>query len=264
MRATKTTAKNSVQKLALLACVLMLSACGKEAVTSAPAAAPQKEVAVVAPAPAVPAVAPKRVVDQLITAETIGMNLAYVDKIAGPAVRSEAHRHLYRVDGCEVTLRSDDADKVVQAVEVAIAPSCQVSLEPLMGSFAGTPPLQLNALTFGKLEQVLGGGYYADCLASCGNAADPVVTLYVEGPRALQLMEFALEAPLVNGPALEAADQWKQAMEKAESEHYVLDNRFNCEPERFRDVAAAAFAPVKPANFVFGRGLDYQEGDCGD
>lgn len=256
MRATKTTTgadKSALRKLALLACVLMLGACGKEAATPTPAAAaPQTEAAPAA----------QRVVEQLVTAETIGMNLADVEKIAGPAVHSDGHRHRYHVDGCEVTLRSDEADKVVQAVEVALAPSCKVSLEPLIGSYAGTPPLQLHELTFGKFEQRLGGRYYADCLASCGNAADPVVSLYVEGPRALQLMEFSLEVPLVSGPALAASKQWEQAMEKAESEHYVVDNRFNCEPERFRDVAASAFAPVKPLHFVFGHGLVYQTGEC--
>ena len=265
MRATRKTIQSSLQTLSLLACALMLSACGKDAETPAPATAPQLEAAPAATATPVPTVTAKRVVDQLITAETIGMNLADVDKLAGPSVhsvRSADHRHLYRANGCEVTLRTDEADKVVQAVEVAIAPSCKVSLAPLLGGYAGTPPMQLNELTFGKLEGTLGGGYYADCLASCGNAADPVATLYIEGPRALQLMEFVLEVPLVSGPALDAADQWKQAMEKAESENYVVDNRFNCESERFRDVAAKAFSPVKPVNFVFGRGLAYGTDDC--
>ena len=259
VRATKTPIKRSLQTMGLLTCLLILSACGKESAPSAsmanaPPAAPQA-----APAPVASV---KRAIDRIISSDAIGMDLASVAKIAGPAVRSEAHRHLYRVDGCEVTLRSDDADKRVQAVEVALAPECQASLEPVIGGYAGTPAMQLSELSFGNFEIMLGGRYYADCLASCGNAADPVVSLYVQGPQTLKGMGFVLQAPLVNGPALEASLQWKQAMEKAESEHYVVDNRFNCEPERFRDSAVAAFAFVKPVNFVFGRGLDYPKDAC--
>lgn len=253
MRAIKNTGtKAAVRKLGLLACALLLAACGKQTETPAPAAE----------APAAAPVAAQRVVDQLMNSETIGMNLAYVEKLAGPAVRSEQHRHLFRVDGCELTLNTDDADKVVQAVEVAIAPSCQVSLEPLLGSFAGTPPKPLNELTFGQFEQMLGGSYYADCLTLCGNAADPVVQLIAEGPRALQFMEFALSVPLVDGAALEAADKWRDAMQKAESEDYVLDTRFNCEPQRFKELVSPAFAAIKPARFAFGSGLDFQNGEC--
>ncbi|MEX8192979.1 hypothetical protein [Comamonas guangdongensis] len=251
MRAIKTRGA-AARTLGLLACVLLLGACGKQA--EAPAAAPQAQ------ASAAPAA--KRVVDQLLSVETIGMNLAQVKKLAGPAVHSEAHRHLLRTDGCDITLLSDEADKVVQAVEVALAPSCQVSLQPLLGSLAGTPPQLLGELSMGRFEQLLGGAYYADCLSMCGNAADPVVSLIAEGPRALQLMEFAVTVQLVAGPALEAADKWRDAMQKAESEDYVLDTRFNCEPERFKDVVGPAFAAIKPTSFVFGSGLGFQSGEC--
>ena len=253
--ATQWTARRSLHTVGLLACAALLSACGKPA---DPATAPA-EAAASAPAAAAPA---PRAVDQLFTPEAIGMNLAYVEKIAGPAVRSDDHRHLYRVDGCELTLRTDDADKAVQVVEVAVTPSCQLSLEPLISTFAGTPPLQLDTLTMGSFHDKLGGAYYADCLSMCGNAADPVVSLVVEGPRALQLMEFALEVPLVDGPALDAAEQWRSAMQQAESEDYVLDGRFNCEPQRFQSVVAPGFAAVKPARFIFGHGLAFESGEC--
>lgn len=242
----------------LLACALLLSACGQptDPPASAPTAAPAAEPA---------ATTAPRVVEQLFTAEVIGMNLAHINQLAGPAVRSELHRHQYQVDGCALTLRTDDADQTVQAVEVAITPSCQLSLAPLFNSFAGEPPLQLQALNFDNFGKLLGGAsYYADCLSQCGNAADPTVALYMEGPRALHLLEFAIAVPLVNGPALDAAETWRSAMEKAESETYVLDTRFNCEPERFQPVAAPAFAAVHPTVFMFGRGLGYsaEAGDC--
>lgn len=246
----------------LLACTLLLSACKPSADTPTPTPAPLP--AAIAPSDnnATPTAAASRVVDLLFQADTIGMRLAAVNQLAGPALHSEQHRHQYRVDGCELTLRTDDADHTVQAVEVAITPSCQLSLQPLLRDYAGEPPAQLQALRFGRFAEMLSGAsYYADCLSAC-NAADPVVTLYVEGPRALHSLEFAIEVPLVNDAPLNAAEQWRKAMEAAESDTYVLDNRFNCEPQRFDAVVAPAFAPLKPATFIFGRGLGYGSDDC--
>ncbi|WP_417285242.1 hypothetical protein [Comamonas sp.] len=243
----------------------LLAGCTDSKDAAAPVAQPPVAAA---PEPgntaATPAAAPgdKRVIDQLFSLETVGMNLAYVEKIAGPAMRSEFHRHQFRSDGCEVTLLTDDADKVVNGVEVAIAPSCNLSLAPLLGGFAGEPPITLNELTFGKYEQMLGGGYYADCLSLCGNAADPVVYLHAEGSRAMHLMEFMVQAPMVSGPVLNATSQWRDAMIKAESEDYVLDTRFNCDPQRFRSVIATGLAAVKPTAFTFGRDLGFPPGEC--
>lgn len=225
-----------------------------------------------APAPATatpPAATPtaaapetKRVIDQLFDTETIGMNLAYVEKIAGPAMRSEQHRHQFRTDGCEVTLVSDDADKVVNSVEVGITPSCNLSLAPVLGSMAGEPATKLAELSFGRFEQLLGGNYYADCLTLCGNAADPVVYLQAEGSRATGFMDFSVQAPMVEDAVLDATSAWRDAMTKAESEDYVLDTRFNCEPQRFKDVIAPGLKNAKPTVFSFGRGLKFEQGDC--
>ena len=241
----------------LLACSLLLTACKQVTDTPPPAATAPADNSTQQTA------ATPRVIEQLFTADTIGMNLAYVDKLAGPALRSDLHRHQYQVDGCALTLRTDDANKTVQAVEVAITPSCQLSLQPLLQGYAGEPATQLQALSFGRFAEMLSGAsYYADCLSACGNAADPVVTLHAEGPRALHLLEFAVEVPQVDDAILNAVERWRKAMEAVESETYVLDNRFNCEPQRFESVAAPAFAPLKPAVFIFGRNLGYGSDDC--
>ena len=58
------------------------------------------------PAPATP-----DLLTQLISWEAIGMNLAYVQQRAGPAIRSEDHRHHYMVQGCQLVLGSDGQDK---------------------------------------------------------------------------------------------------------------------------------------------------------
>ncbi|MDR2300226.1 MAG: hypothetical protein LBE30_17995 [Comamonas sp.] len=241
-----------------IAAAALMAGCS-DSKNEAPAAA---ATATPAPAPAAAAPETKRVIDQLFDTETIGMNLAYVEKIAGPAMRSESHRHQFRTDGCEVTLVSDDADKVINSMEVSISPSCNLSLEPVLGSTAGEPATRLGELSFGRFEQMLGGNYYADCLTLCGNAADPVVYLQAEGSRATGFMDFAVQAPMVEDTVLDATSAWRDAMTKAESEDYVLDTRFNCEPQRFKDVIASGLKNAKPTVFSFGRGLKFEQGDC--
>lgn len=240
-----------------MAAAALLLACS-DSKTEAPAAVPAAPVA--APAPVTTEA--KRVIDQLFSTETIGMNLAYVEKIAGPAMRSEFHRHQFRTDGCDITLISDEADKVIESVEVDIAPSCSLSLKSVLNVSEGQPDMQLNELTFGRFEPLLDGRYYADCLSLCGNAADPVVYLEAKGSRVTNFINYAVQAPMVDGPVLDATFAWRDAMTKAESEEYVVDTRFNCEPDRFRSVIATGLKNVKPTVFSFGRGPGFVQGDC--
>lgn len=88
-------------------------------------------------------------------------------------MRSEFHRHQFRTDGCDITLVSDEADKVIESVEIDIAPSCNLSLKSVLNVSEGQPDIKLGDLTFGGFEPLLDSRYYADCLTLCGNAADP-------------------------------------------------------------------------------------------
>lgn len=246
---------------AMAAAALLLACSDSKTDAAAPVAAPAAPVAQ-APEAAQPVAEAKRVIDQLFSTETIGMNLAYAQQIAGPAIRSEFHRHLFRTDGCDITLISDEADKVIESVEVDIAPSCSLSLKSVMHVSEGQPDMPLSALTFGSFESLLPSHYYADCLSLCGNAADPVVYLEAKGSRVTGFINYAVQAPMVDGTVLDASFAWRDAMTKAESEDYVLDTRFNCEPERFRSVISAGLQNAKPTVFSFGRGPGFVQGDC--
>lgn len=197
---------------------------------------------------------------QLFTLDVLGMNLAYVEKLAGPAMRSHMHQHTFRAEGCEFTLTTDAYDKAVQDMEVQITPSCNLPLEPLLGSFAG-PAQRLQDLNFGTLQHALGGMFYADCLTLCGNAYDPSVYMHTEGPRALGFVEFQLSAQLVDDATLQAAHHWAQSMQAGDSEDYVIDTRFNCEPQKYNEVASKAFALVRPHRLRFGHDLDTDRQD---
>ncbi|UBB15749.1 PASTA domain-containing protein [Comamonas odontotermitis] len=203
-----------------------------------------------APAPATP-----DLLTRLISWDAIGMNLAYVQQRAGPAIRSEDHRHHYMVQGCQLVLRSDGQDRAIRSVQVALSPGCDVDIGGLLGMSRLQP---LNALNFGAFDEATGSGQYlADCLRDCGNAYVPNVYLIAQGSRALQFRQVMLTTELATDPAIEAVGQWADAMVAKESEDWVVrDLGFNCQPQKYRDVAAQALRSLKPEFFSFGDELE--------
>jgi hypothetical protein len=203
-----------------------------------------------------PASATPDLLTQLISWEGIGMNLAYVQQRAGPAIRSEDHRHHYMVQGCQLVLASDQQDKAIRSIQVALSPGCDVDVGGLLGMPQRQP---LNALSFGAFDEAMGSGQYlADCLRDCGNAYVPNVYLVAQGSRALQFRQVMLTAELATDPAMEAAGQWADAMVAKESEDWVVrDLGFNCQPQKYREVAAQALRTVKPEFFSFGDELEF-------
>ena len=203
------------------------------------------------PAPATP-----DLLTQLISWEAIGMNLAYVQQRAGPAIRSEDHRHHYMVQGCTLVLGSDGQDKAIRSVQVALSPGCDVDIGGLLGMLKRQP---LNAMTFGAFDEAMGSGQYlADCFRDCGNAYVPNVYLVEQGSRALQFRQVMITAELATDPAMEAAGRWADAMVAKKSEDWVVrDLGFNCQPQKYRNVAAQALHAVKPEFFSFGDELEF-------
>lgn len=203
-----------------------------------------------------PASATPDLLTQLISWDAIGMNLTYVRERAGPAIRSEDHRHHYMVQGCQLVLGSDGQDKAIRSVQVALSPGCDVDIGGLLGMLKRQP---LNALTFGAFDEVMGSGQYlADCLRDCGNAYVPSVYLVAQGSRALQFRQVMLTAELATDPAMETAGQWADAMVAKESEDWVVrDLGFNCQPQKHRDVAVQALRTVKPEFLSFGDELEF-------
>ena len=205
------------------------------------------------PAPATP-----DLLTQLISWDAIGMNLAYVQQRAGPAVRSEDHQHYYMVQGCQLVLGSDQQDKAIRSVQVALSPGCDMDVGGVLGM---SQPQPLNALTFGAFDEAMGSGQYlADCLRDCGYAYVPSIYLVVQGSRALQFRQVMLTAELAADQAMVAAGQWADAMVAKESEDWVVrDLGFNCKPQKYRDVAAQALRSIKPEFFSFGDELEFSK-----
>lgn len=191
--------------------------------------------------------------------EMIGATLPYLEQFSGPPrnISADGLERTYKVDRCEFTAYvAQGANPSISALRFAIAPGCDGDLSLFLGATPGASSL-LSELTFAKFEAMAGFGvnYYADCLSLCGNAADPSVYAYWEGPRSVAFLQVMLEVVLVDDASNAAAEQWRGAMAAQESEDWIIDTRFNCTPEKYGDVARKAFAAVKPTAITLGHGL---------
>lgn len=190
-------------------------------------------------------------VKDVFNGEMLGTNQRYFESIAGIPRQSYGNSHIFRVQGCDITATINNG--AISALNMELGGKCQVNLSTFIGDYA--PPAG-QALTPGNFEKSSGGGlsYLADCLYLCGNAADPSVYAYWEGPRAAGFMEVMLEVVLVDDEALNAASIWQDHMTKAAGEDFVMDTRFNCD-RRFDTVAHQAFKDVRVTAVTIGHGL---------
>jgi len=189
--------------------------------------------------------------EQLFQAEMLNTNLRYFESIAGVARESWGDTHTYSVDGC--ILEATAPDGRISSLSVDLNDRCTVSLHSFLGeSFS---PDETQAMTFGNFAEHTGDlQFHADCLTGCGNAYDPSVYAFWEGPRAVNFIQLQLEVKLVGDAAIDAANQWQQAIEGARGDEYVMLNRFNCE-DHFDPQAAAAFRDVAITRMTIGTQL---------
>ncbi len=190
--------------------------------------------------------------NDVFNASMLGKQLRYFESVAGITQEIRGTEHYFMVAGCEVV--ADVAQDTVVGLSLAVSPKCPANLTSFLGeSFA---PDSRKPLTFGRFAEAASPTmeFHADCLTSCGNAYDPGVQAYWEGPRALNFIQVRLEVLLVEEPALTASSQWSDGMTRQRGEDYVLDTRFNCE-RSFDDMALTAFKDVPVTRVTIGQGL---------
>lgn len=222
--------------------------------------------AVAAPEPVVQSAPPPQVVDnaslmsRVFRPEMIGSTISGLEKLTGAAVRRspDGTERTYTVTGCSVTAitSAGPSEKTITALRVVLTQKCQVDIASLIGEGRGSQS-ENGTMTFGKFDKIVGGAeFYADCLGSnCGNAFDPTVYLHWTGPRASDFLEIMAQVKLVENKPLDAATKWLMAMESRESPEWMMENNFNCHPEKYHSVALAAFKHVVPEAITIGRGL---------
>lgn len=197
----------------------------------------------------------QKLLDQLTSWDAIGMNIAYVQQVAGAAIRVDGDEHHYGLQECKLVLVVDAATQSIQSTKLDVSPACKLNVQRIVET---NLPLPINELTFGKLQQVQGNGHFlADCLADCGNAYLPNVYWASSESRSSGGRQLVLSVPLALDQTLAAADQWRAPMRAHESEDWLtMQQGFNCPPYRYNDVATKAFSAIHPSYIQFGKSIE--------
>ena len=186
---------------------------------------------------------PQEKLSDVFAPKMLGADLAFFEKVTGPARNTFGDTKTYDFAGCEIS--AGVASGTVESLSISLSPKCTFDLNPFLPNFAGKIP-NLVGMTFGQFDKLSQsqGTFYADCLSECGNAYDPVVYEHWSSSRADGFLEVMLGATQTGDAVLDAADSWQSAMEKAEGADWVQERKFNCAPkhdqvahEAFRNVA---------------------------
>ena len=197
--------------------------------------------------------------DKIFNTEIIGANLPYLEKITGPAKNTFSHKknektNTYKVDDCEITIRVSNG--TIQSLGIEkLSQKCTFNLNSFLPNVGGGKLPPLYNMTFGQFDAFTGDGKYtADCLMSCGNAADPVAYENWQASRADGGFDLQLGVVLASDAALDASSKWQRAMVKGEGEDWVIDTKFNCS-NKYNSIAQQAFKNVKITSATIGFGL---------
>ncbi len=185
---------------------------------------------------------PAPAVQAIVTPDTIGAEVKWLEAQIGPAFRVEGPRRTYRLNGCAFAVQ--DVGGKIEGFELPVSEACAFDLAAFMPNAEGLP--KLADLTFASFDRAVASQvtYQADCLKLCGNAFDPSVYAAWQGGRADNMMSVTLGKRLVDDVSIDASMAWEKAME-AEGDDYLIDTKFNCDG-KYNDAARTTLAPVKP------------------
>ncbi|MDZ4367603.1 MAG: hypothetical protein U0987_11350 [Afipia sp.] len=183
---------------------------------------------------------------QIFQRSMLGAQVAYLERLTGPARNVDGRARTYVVTGCEVMVTVEKG--AVRSLGLpSLSPKCTVSLADF--GFDGPLP---NKATFGMFDELgFKTRYTADCLRSCGNAYDPSVYATVSTPHSNGFLTFRVGAVQSSDQALDAANKWEQVMEAAEGEDWLVEARFNC-TDRYDAAAARALRDVRITSIEVG------------
>lgn len=202
--------------------------------------------------------------NKIFDPEMIGANLAYLEKITGPARNTYNHRekvktNIYKIDDCEVT--ADISDEKIDALGIEkLSSKCTFNLKSFLPNLDHQKLPPLYDMTFGQFDTITGNvKYTAGCLMDCGNLADPVVYGNWEGSHADLFFELQLTGPGGGG-------EWTDAMVKGEGEDWVREGKYNCS-DKYNDMARKQNKDTKITSAIIGfglagRGLAGNDRDC--
>ncbi|MGS0648061.1 peptidoglycan-binding domain-containing protein [Komagataeibacter melomenusus] len=199
--------------------------------------------------------------------DMLGIQRPFLEQLTGPAkyINTYADKttaYTYMIKNCELTAYEQGGQ--IQGYGLKVTPSCSVPLTPFIQNSTPT----IAELTMGDVSAALDGTArpVADCLESCGNAADPNIGLMVQGSHAEDYVNIEVYAPVVDEPALTAYSDWRDALKKHETDDDILSGKFNCDG-KYAAAGLHAMRDVPVKQLFVGRGMSGTgqsiNGQCG-
>lgn len=184
------------------------------------------------------------ILNKVFSYDMLYADLTYLESIIGVAKKTNYDylEKTYLLNGCNITVGFNDRNQVT-SLAIDINKKCSFNLNNFvkLGNGKNFP---VNQLKFGQLN----GQYYADCLKDiCGNAADPFVYEYYEGPRSEQNIEIIISSIRHNN-----TKAWSDAIIKNDGEDWLMESKYNCNPEKYKSIAKRSLSGLPAEQIVIG------------
>lgn len=123
----------------------------------------------------------------ILRPQTLGTQIAWLEKQIGPAKTIYGKDREYAVGNCTLAVHLHPDNSIANLGLQKLSPSCTFHTEAI--GLKGPAHL----LRFNDLTGHIAWNVDALCFMNCGNAADPVYVLQGEGPRLSQFLEYRAE-----------------------------------------------------------------------
>lgn len=182
-------------------------------------------------------------ISDVFSYDMIGNDISYLESLIGPARKTDEtfKTKTYIVDSCELQVGYDGLNITTLSVETG--GKCNFILKDVI-SFQENVPT--NKLAFGLSSPA---DYYSDCLTGCGNAYDPAIYELYTGSHAENWREILISS--INA----SSGQWQDKMMAEQGEEWVMENRFNCDPQKYNNIAAKSMQGQRAEKIMIGYGL---------
>ncbi|HWS22970.1 MAG TPA: hypothetical protein VN226_00875 [Anaerolineales bacterium] len=191
-------------------------------------------------------------IEKIFEPDMIGADIGYFEHITGPSVRTYDDLRIYKVDGCEVLMRSQSS--VIHEIGLTVTEDCTFDLNKFLDS--DRPISDLRKMTFGEFEEIFSNAIYlSDCIYGCGNAADPVLYSYSKGARYNKNLDFMIEGSLPDGK-----NGWVESMLKDNGDQWIYDKTYNCKPNDYESIIREEKKNDKIFSIIIGR--DIKKPEC--
>lgn len=181
-------------------------------------------------------------IDTLFRVDMLNSNREYVEHLIGPAKYTDAtsgdhskERRYYIVDSCNVEIGYKDGAVTYLGLK-GVSLHCRFPLQRFIPHLPPTHVDALSELTFDTFENEVGSGidqnfYDVECLGSCGNSADPSVSLFHNGPHVDEFINIMIEQdyPYSDGASDKAFAALEDVLIKREDSDYVAYGRVKCD-----------------------------------